>query len=208
MEETIAKAFGCPIIISGPEGTLIKQMETAIINGATSFVSFGVAGGLTHKLESGDIVIGTWALDHGKKIYCDKQWIDGFRTLWGNSFDLTFGGIEGATHPLDKTEKLHELDSLACAVDMESSVMARIAHKHSIPFSIIRTISDSVTVELPHAALVALHLDGSINYKAIIKSLFKDITQIIDLIKLWRSSRKALNNLKLLASFGILGRHK
>jgi len=200
MEEKIAQAIGCPIILSGcTEETLIERMEIAITNGATSFLSFGVAGGLTRTLQSGDILVGTWALDRGRKLYCDMSWIDQFKIAWGQNTKLTFGGVEGATHPLDKKEKLHELDGIACAVDMESSIMARIAHKHNLPFSIIRTISDSVEVELPHAAMVALHLDGSINYKAIIISLCKDITQISSLIKLAISSRKAFSNLKQLA---------
>jgi hypothetical protein len=205
MEEKIAKAFGYPIILSGCiEETLIKRMEAAIIAGATRFLSFGVAGGLTHTLKSGDIVVGTWVLDRGQKIYSDKQWIDKFKTLWNKSTKLHFGGIDGTTHPLGKKEKLHEIDSIACAVDMESAIMARIAYNHNIPFSIIRTISDSIEVELPHAAMVALNLDGSINYKAIIKSLLKDITQIFDLIKLGFSSKKALNTLRLITNSDII----
>lgn len=202
MEEKIAKKIGCPIIIAGiTKELLVQKMEEAIVtNTVTSFLSFGVAGGLSYDLKSGDIVIGTYALD------CNNNKINSCNILTNNIINslkdikYTLGGIFGSLHPLNIDEKNYKLESIACAVDMETLTMAQIAQKHNIPFAIIRTISDSVDVKLPHAAIVAINQNGSINYAAMIKSLLIDITQIKDLIILAISSRKAFNSLKIIAN--------
>jgi hypothetical protein len=83
----------------------------------------------------------------------------------------------------------------ACAVDMESHIVARLARLHRIPFAVLRTISDPADSGLPPLVSTALTTDGKVNYRAVLKSVVTEPRQIPALIRTARESKTALDAL-------------
>jgi hypothetical protein len=60
-----------------------------------------------------------------------------------------------------------------------------------LPFTACRVVIDPADRELPHAALVAMAADGSVNIAAVLKSLARRPGQLSALMRLAADARKA-----------------
>lgn len=98
----------------------------------------------------------------------------------------------------------------ACAVDMESAGIAHAAMRLNIPFIAVRIVLDEVTDTLPEATRSAIHSDGNLNMRGLLRGLASRPQDIGGLIRLAGKSGKAQKQLKavceaLLPDFGLTG---
>jgi len=132
-------------------------------------INTGVAGGIAEELNIGDIVIGTYLVQHDfdvsalgyargymctgiekdkpTKYYCDEELINKFQSsLKQNmpSSKIHKGIIASGDKFISCTKTKKEINEYfgAIAVEMEGCAVAQVATKNKIPFVITRAISD------------------------------------------------------------------
>lgn len=96
----------------------------------------------------------------------------------------------------------------ACAVDMESAGIAHAATRFSIPFIAVRIVLDEEADTLPEATRDAVHADGNLNVRGLLRGLASRPQDVGRLIRLAGKSGKAQKQLKavceaLLPDFGL-----
>ncbi len=82
------------------------------------------------------------------------------------------------------------------AADMESHVVAQVAHNARLPFNVIRAISDPYDTDLPPAALIPLQEDGRTDFRKIYNSIRTTPKQVPSLVRLGWSSALAFRSLR------------
>jgi adenosylhomocysteine nucleosidase len=84
----------------------------------------------------------------------------------------------------------------ACAVDLESGAVARVAARHGLPFAVLRAVCDPAGRTLPPAALVALDAGGAIVPLRVALALLRRPNQLPALLALAHdaaAARRALH---------------
>jgi adenosylhomocysteine nucleosidase len=194
-EARIARGPGVKTVVSGANVVLLRQrLEQAIGEGADGIISIGVAGALAPSLKPGDCVVATKVLEEGGRFVSDGPWTARLAAALPNAIlgplagtDTIIAGVPAKIALLRSTG--------ACAVDMESHIVARLANAHGLPFVVLRTIADPANNALPALASVAITDEGRIDYLSIFKSLLGDPGQIPDLIQTSRESKVAFRAL-------------
>ena len=72
----------------------------------------------------------------------------------------------------------------ACAVDMESHVMGRLAAAHGLAFAAARVIIDPAERAIPSAALLGMRPDGGANAWAVLRDVVARPSQLMSLVRL------------------------
>lgn len=124
-------------------------------------INIGVAGALTKKLNIGDIVIGKYLVQHdfditkfnhekgyipglGIKIESDKNLLNMFvNNIDSNVFVGTIATGDIFCTDINMSLKIHDKFNADC-VEMEGAAIAQVCYLCTIPFIIIRSISDVV----------------------------------------------------------------
>jgi len=78
------------------------------------------------------------------------------------------------THRADRADLLLRLPTIA-AVDMESAAVAQVCHEYSVPFTVVRTISDAADESATHDFPLFLKQVASAYSHGILKRLFDDL---------------------------------
>ena len=196
LEAKIAEAAGYSVALGAGNRERTAQLVENAAAGSDFLVSFGIAGGLMPQLRAGDVIIS------GEVIADDGRW-RGSEHLCRRLADLAAevgafsGPVLGSRAILatrrDKARAWSE--SGALAVDLESDVVARAAAAAGVPFVVLRAISDSVTRELPPAALVPLAEDGTPDVIRVIAAVLRRPHRHVGLLGLARETRRALEAL-------------
>lgn len=132
-------------------------------------INTGVAGGIADGLDIGDVVIGTYLVQHDfdvtvlgyakgymctgiekdkpTKYYCDKNLIDKFQDSLEKNIPLNKihqGIIASGDKFVSDKEMKKEINEYfgAIAVEMEGAAIAQVATRNKIPFIVTRAISD------------------------------------------------------------------
>ncbi|MFQ5701990.1 MAG: purine phosphorylase, partial [Acidobacteriota bacterium] len=128
--------------------------------GAGALISWGFAGGLSPELLPGDAVIPSAVMDpQGRRFEADPTWRGHLLARLGMPTEDGPGMTLATTSmPLTSAaaKRSYHLHSGAEAVDMESAAVAAVAAEAGLPFLAIRAICDSVTEDLPPAALASI----------------------------------------------------
>jgi hopanoid-associated phosphorylase len=172
--------------------------EDLVKQGATSLMSFGVAGALDSSLPVGALVVGTHVLSKDGRWSCDaalgnvlaKQLPQALRgDVWGSETLVPTGA-----------EKIGLNKMSGCIiVDMESQCAAEVAAKANLPLAVVRVVCDTANHNVPPLVMAAINPDGSTNYKNVLRGILREPFQLIDLIKVGRSMALAM---KVLAQAG------
>ena len=132
-------------------------------------INTGVAGGIADGLDIGDIIIGTYLVQHDfdvtalgyakgymctgiekdkpTKYYCDKELIEKFQSCLEQNMTkqkIHQGIIASGDKFISGKEIKKEINEYfnAIAVEMEGCAIAQVATRNKIPFVVIRSISD------------------------------------------------------------------
>lgn len=187
-------------VICQQNTTLAATLEAAVAQGCRGLVSFGTAGGLVHALRPGSWVVAHTISSPGRqpgthspaacRYETDARWSEALLAALG---DAHHGGIAGVASPVvaadDKRRLQHAVG--ACAADMESHIVARVAADHGLPFVCARVVIDPAERTLPPAALAALRDDGSTDIGAVLRSLLEHPGQLPALLAVARDARAA-----------------
>ncbi len=149
---------------------LAEVVDDAADDRPGGLVSFGLCGALDPSLRLGDIVIASAVAAPDGRFDTDRAlsyrlsqalpWA-ALGLVWGS--DAIVG---------DRAEKAALAEaSGAAAVDMESHAVARAARRASLPFAVVRAVSDRAMDTLPRAAQAGFRPDGRVDLAAVIAAL-------------------------------------
>ena len=79
-------------------------------------------------------------------------------------------------HRADRADLLLHLPTIA-AVDMESAAVGQVCHEYSVPFTVVRTISDAADESATHAFPLFVSEVASAYSRGILKQLFRGSTR-------------------------------
>jgi adenosylhomocysteine nucleosidase len=163
-------------IAAGPGVLVVRQ-------GYRGVISFGVAGGLAANLRTGDWVVASAVLDAHVPHATDAVWSSSLvATIPGATYAPILGVDAPVAEPAMKRQ-LHKTTG-ACAVDMESHVMGRLAVAHGLAFAAARVIIDPAERAIPSAALLGMRADGGANAWAVLHDLIVRPSQFLSLVRI------------------------
>ena len=204
-EARIAEGPGMTVICSSSDPKQLRAMLASFdANSIRGVISFGVAGGLDPKLESGDIVIAT------DIVAGSERWLAGLefsRSLLTDSDHAGRRVVHGSLVGVEKViagraEKVQLRESTgAAAVDMESHIAAAFAAQAGLPFAAVRVISDPATRALPELAANAIKPNGDIDLRKVLRGLARNPTLLRSLVSTGRDFNRALRSLRGCRSF-------
>jgi adenosylhomocysteine nucleosidase len=200
-------ADGTLLAISGMGPKAARSAAMRLIDaGATSLVSWGLAGGLDPDLEAGAVCVPREIIAaDGSRLSTARSWQESLSSSLssdrrvGNDALLT---MEYALEtPADKSAARRATG--ACAVDMESSAVAQVAEAHSLPFIAVRVIVDTARDTVPQAVAGASRA-GKLRTGRLILGLMRSPLEIASLLRLARRYHVALRSLRAVAALGKL----
>jgi adenosylhomocysteine nucleosidase len=200
-------ADGNLLAVSGMGPNAARSAAQRLIDaGATSLVSWGMAGGLDPDLEAGALCVPREIIAaDGSRLWTARCWQESLSSSVpagrrvGNDALLT---AEYALEtPADKRAARQATG--ACAVDMESSAIAQVAEAHGVPFIAVRVIVDTARDGIPQAVAGASRA-GKLRMGRLIFGLMRSPLEIASLLRLARRYRVALRSLRAVAALGKL----
>ncbi|MEM7190145.1 MAG: hypothetical protein AAF439_11085, partial [Pseudomonadota bacterium] len=191
------------IEVSGATNNGAKRGAAALIDGgAKVLLSWGLCGGLSKELRSGDFVQPErLALPGaGNTEYIDLDEL----TLPRARHGVLAGSEAILTAPSQKAAVAEQTGALA--VDMESIPLALAGINAGLPVFVVRAVADNVELQLPDLAIGALDDRGRIRPWRAVRALMADPTQIGAAIRAGRAARRGLRSLRSVADdvFGSL----
>ncbi|MFO1087371.1 MAG: phosphorylase [Reyranellaceae bacterium] len=181
-ERRILASPGVEVVTGGGDQA---RLEAALDHHAPAMrgvVSIGIAGALAPGLRPGNWVVATAVSDGGAALPTDPAWTDWLVARLPAPERGVVLGVDAIAATAAQKSELRR-SSMAVAVDMESHVAARVAHRHRLPFVVARVVSDAANRTLPPAARVGMRRDGSIDLPAILRSLMAAPWQLPALIR-------------------------
>lgn len=196
-EKKIALQLSPLVACSGArEARAREQAAWLVQQGATTLLSFGVAGGLAKGLNEESLIIGTEIISqNGQRWSCDATWIARFSAAAPTAHKAPVYGSNVIVGTGSEKERI-QTQTKAIIVDMESHILAEEAARHLLPIAVLRGVSDDADAPLPDAVLHGINEDGSENIAGVLKSLAKDPTQLPSLLHFARNTGIALRQLK------------
>jgi len=190
-EARIAAGPGVRTLAGGGNAALLLQrLERAIAEGARGIISFGIAGGLAPSLKPGDCVVASEVRDGGACFIPDAAWTARILAKLPQAIHAPVAGADAiATTTAEKAALFGATG--ACAVDMESHIVARAARAHGLAFAVLRTISDAADSALPPLVSVAVTDKGTLNLPGVLGSLLANPRQLAVLPRTARESNAA-----------------
>lgn len=185
------------IVISGGADRLVlgRRIEAALARGASTILSFGIAGALDPSLKPGTCVIARTVIDEDAVWRVDAAWSDAIALKLGHAVRADIAGVDRLIDGVADKRALFARCG-AASVDMESHIAARMAHSHGVPFAALRVICDSALTALPRSAARALRDDGSIDVTHVVKSLLRHPAELPLLVRAGVDARCAFRTLR------------
>ena len=163
--------------------------------GCKSLVSFGTAGGLQADMSVGELVIPERIIDEeGGHYAIDMDWRERLtQTLTGPGMLQPHQVLISVESPVLSSESKYALGSHsgACAVDMESVAIARIAQEKNIPLLVLRAVSDDYHQSLPAELMRVVDAYGEVRVWALIKAILLYPQILARLPELYRGTQAA-----------------
>ena len=200
-------ADGNLLAISGMGPQAARSAALRLIEaGATSLVSWGLAGGLDPDLEAGAVCVPREIIAaDGSRLSTARSWQESLsscvpsgRRVGNDALLTTEYALET---PADKSAARRATG--ACAVDMESSAVAQVAEAHGMPFIAVRVIVDTARDGIPQTVAGASRA-GKLRTGRLVLGLLRSPLEIASLLRLARRYRVALRSLRAVASLGKL----
>jgi hopanoid-associated phosphorylase len=163
-------------------------------------ISFGIAGGLDHRLRSGTHLVASKVITPGGAIDTHAAWS---QMLLKSSTNAVHAPILGIDHvvidPLEKRELFASTG--AWAVDTESHITAALAQERGLPFTCLRIVADPAHRRVPKAAMSGLREDGRAYPAGVVRALLRRPHETPALLAIardtWRARRVLTRALSL-----------
>jgi adenosylhomocysteine nucleosidase len=188
------------IVVGGGPTRSLTLVERLVSEGVTGLVSFGICGGLDPALASARLVLPRVVCSgEGQRYPVDGAWRDALAAaLRGVGMEIAEGDILGLDAIVSTRQDKASLfgKTAACAVDLESHIVAEAARKAGIPFIVLRVVADPAWRDLPAAALIPLDTQGRPVLRHVLRSLLSQPRQTPHLIRLAFETQRALSVLR------------
>ena len=190
MEREARIAAGADVVIAlGSPDRLRERLAHALAN-ARGVISIGIAGALSPKLRSGDVVVADSIFADGKRLTADTEWSARLVERLPGAALAPIAGADKLVMTAAEKARLFAATG-AYTVDMESHIAAEIAQRHGLPFAGLRVVADAATSGLPACASVALTPDGKVSLTAALGSVLKQPGQIPQALRMARETNAA-----------------
>jgi len=194
-----------PVFVSGLGAPFAEDVVTkAKQAGAKGIVSFGVCGGLDPTLRAGSIVLPKIILGPDP-IAVDLAWHDRLHNQLASQFDIATGkllSVEKAVETVAEKQALYK-STRACAVDMESSLLARQAVKQGLAFIAVRAVHDPASQSIPPAFASMVKSNGQINNWKLVKGLIFNWPGFSQIKQMSENDLQARTNLQSLTHLAL-----
>lgn len=174
-------------------------------------VSFGIAGGLDHRLPSGTHLVASRVITPEGTVPTHEGWS---RSLVNSSDDALHAPILGTDQVVvDPHEKSALFASTgAVAVDTESHITALMARERELPFTCVRIVADPAHRRVPNAAMQGLRADGRAYPAGVARALLRRPHETPALLAIardtWRARRTLARAIALAGDhFGLQPHH-
>ncbi|MCX7099203.1 MAG: phosphorylase [Methylococcales bacterium] len=170
--------------------------------GARQLISWGCAGALSADLKPGDLVLADQLLDADLvDVPVDSHWHRRAKNHLAAVVTVHTGCLAESKGiiPLSEDKNVLQSRTGAIAVDMESVAIAKFARQQAVPFLLIRTIVDPLSMDLPLAISYALNAEGEIELGKLLMFLARHPFELPALISLGLNFNAAKKKLKLIA---------
>lgn len=157
----------------------VQAAELLVSRGATTLISFGLAGGLDPALRPGDLLVPESVVAAECAFHCDPLLVEQFG---GATVSLMVG--DGAVADTVEAKRVLFASTGAAAIDLESVAVARVAETHGLKFGVLRAVADPAGECLPPAALTALDAQGRVAAGRILASICRHPLQLPALARL------------------------
>jgi len=200
-------ADGNLLVVSGMGPKAARSAAQRLLDaGATSLVSWGLAGGLDPDLEAGAVCVPREVIAaDGSRLRTARGWQESLSSSVSSARCVGNEPLLTAEHALETAadKSAARRATGACAVDMESSAVAQVAAAHGVPFIAVRVIVDTARDGIPPAVAGASHA-GRLRIGRLILGLIRSPFEIAALLRLARRYRVALRSLRAVAALGKL----
>lgn len=193
-ERRILAGPGVEVVAGGGDQARLEREIERLASGVYGIISIGIAGALALGLRPGKWTVATGVSDHGMTLPTDRGWSDRLAARLPEVQRGLLLGVDSVAATAMQKDELRR-SSGALAVDMESHVVARVAHRRGLPFAAARVISDAANRTLPPAARVGMRADGGVDLPAVLRSLSMAPWQLPALIRTGLEAEKAFRAL-------------
>jgi adenosylhomocysteine nucleosidase len=186
------------LAICGDGPTLRARLAKLEVTHFDLVISWGVCGGLDSRLRPGDLILGAEVVSPEGGVGADEAVVSSLaRRLTDAGTGVTIERIAAVSSPVSTASAKADLRIAggAAAVDMESLLAGRFAHKQRTPFAILRAVADPAERDLPPLLLDAVDSDGGIKAAAVFGELLRSPGQFTGLVAAARDSQAAFRAL-------------
>lgn len=198
---------GTLVAVSGMGRAAAVSAAGALIDaGATSLVSWGLAGGLDPELQAGTICLPSMVVSRdGASFATDLHWREILTAAISQRLIVVSGKLLTSAVALeDVAAKAAAFgETGAVAVDMESAGVAEIAASNDLAFVAVRAIVDTAGDTLPRA-VIAAGTEGPVRLARLILGIASSPREIAPLLRLATRYRAAIRALGAVARTGAL----
>ncbi|MCK5872442.1 MAG: phosphorylase [Methylococcales bacterium] len=186
------------IIYSGTgRDNAIKAVNKLIAKGVKGLISWGCAGALVPNLASGTLLFPEKIITAtGEILNVSENWL----TYVKKNLPIVHRSVilVESLHLIESPEAKHQLHekTQAVAVDMESAAIVQAAQTAGLDSLVIRTISDSVNIQLPSIISKSMNINGEVERDKLLRLLLTHPQQLPALIKVGFHFQAAKNKLK------------
>ncbi len=197
-EARIAAGDGVATLCSGGDSRALAGLLESLPPPSAGVLSFGLGGGLSPALRSGDVVVASHVIATGEPLETDRDWHARIVSAIEHKQSLHHGLVAGrdAVQARAAEKASLHLESGALAVDMESHMAGDYARRHGLPFAVIRAVSDPVHRSLPAIATDALRPDGNVDLAKVLAGVLQRPGQIPALTAAGIDSERAFASLR------------
>ncbi len=167
-----------------------------------SIISWGVAGALDIKLNSGDLIFADSVISQNETFQTSTDWKNKLlEHVKKSKIKVHHGNIVSSKEVCSSISDKNNLSvkTNAVAVDMESAAIAKIASKNNLDFIVIRSIADKADTTIPEAVVKYTNNLGRPNILKFVLSCILRPAQIREIYILAKSYKLALKTLVDLA---------
>lgn len=179
----------------GRSAALAAAIEQEIDRGVVALISFGVAGALVPEMRPGTLIVADAIVTASGRVETHARWAGALRRRLPQALGHAIAGVDRLVTDAAEKRALGQ-ETGAAAVDMESHIVARIAHERGLPFVALRAVADPLRRSMPPAAQVAMREDGGVDLPAVLGSIARSPLQLPELLRIGLDSRRALSALR------------
>ena len=195
---------GALLAVSGIGRLSAEAAARALVGaGASSLMTFGMAGGLDPALKAGSVVLPCEMISaDGRRFAASRAWRERVAAEISSLRAVTEGNLltsaQAIDTPAEKAETFRRTG--AAAVDMESAAVAEIALHFNLPFIAVRVIVDTAADTLPRSVVNASR-EGQVQISRLIAGLILAPGDIPALIRLSQRYRIATRSLRAISAY-------